>query len=1113
MAESTNGGQLEKRVSSQESDPIVDRSLSGVLLVSSLLLIVSLVWSLFDEVFGQRPWRAYQKEFVELYRARLEEVKPESKENEEAVKSSSEYRKIEQQWKQADEAIKPQVRELDAKNELIDIQLGDITLPFQDLRAKIASINYQLEITSAESSKESLRVDKEKERKRAVKVSIHDSVDSIEEKQMRFDDLEALYNDLRDQKAKLVGERLKVTGRVTALKTQLDKYLQDNLVGLTEQQIDGLIAKTKDFKFEIKQIDLGLSGVVDRCASCHLGVTEPIELAAENMNDEVVFASHPNKDLLKLHDPERFGCSTCHGGNGRATTSVEKAHGRYKHWLWPLYYRENTQAGCNQCHDKDRVTPGADVLNSGKDLFQNRGCTGCHKYEGFDREGDALSTSRQSIKQFEMERDSYFREIKKVNNDLKNPDLDDVQVRALNRRILSLRQTISQVDGRIDQLDTQSRYLLQDQKKVGPNLKEVKLKLNRDWIPLWLRDPQAFRPGTKMPNFRLDDSEIKAISAFLWQSALAGPALAKQPLGDAANGKELFKSRGCLACHSIEGKLIGVSSGRTGGTFAADLSRLGEKANYDYIVRWVHNPRERTTPYCPTEKRDLTPEDYAKKKLPFVFDSDHSKCPSCGRELQIQNMTVMPNFRLSDQDARDIATFLVSLKRLETPYPSASFIDDASLSEQGAKLVQSYGCAGCHEIRGFEEEQRIGTELTKEGSKPIERLDFAVLTHDAMKGMDPISGGEEERPWYNHKGFFEHKLKDPAVFDLGKEKPREERLKMPNIFLEKDDITALTTFLLGSVESSLPASIRYNPDGQQKSVQEGWWVIKKYNCMGCHNVLIGQDSALMGLQMYQDADGREQQPPRLTTEGARVNPDWLLRFLKDPSLSGSTETTTAVAGETGGLKPQPGANKNGVRPYLKARMPTFNFSPNELQALVNFFMGASSQPLPYIPERLDTLAPEEQGLARALFTSTAAPCMKCHITGDPAHDARATAPDFLLARERLKPRWTERWLKDPALISPGTSMPSGLFKRDDVIDRWVFAGPTPAAFQTYEQDHAALLVRYMFQITPDEQRRLSAGASSGGTAQAVPDQTKSAKAGGSSQQQKQTARLQTARRR
>src|SRR2546429_3842599 len=34
--------------------------------------------------------------------------------------------------------------------------------------------------------------------------------------------------------------------------------------------------------------------------------------------------------LLKIHDPDKFGCSPCHQGNGRATTSVEKAHGDRK---------------------------------------------------------------------------------------------------------------------------------------------------------------------------------------------------------------------------------------------------------------------------------------------------------------------------------------------------------------------------------------------------------------------------------------------------------------------------------------------------------------------------------------------------------------------------------------------------------------------------------------------------------------------------------------------------------------------------------------------------------------------------------------------------------------
>ena len=46
-----------------------------------------------------------------------------------------------------------------------------------------------------------------------------------------------------------------------------------------------------------------------------------------------------------------------------------------------------------------------------------------------------------------------------------------------------------------------------------------------------------------------------------------------------------------MACHSM-----GEGGQKQGGTFAANLSRVGEKDNYDYLVRWVHNPRQRTRP-------------------------------------------------------------------------------------------------------------------------------------------------------------------------------------------------------------------------------------------------------------------------------------------------------------------------------------------------------------------------------------------------------------------------------------------------------------------------------------------------------------------------------------
>ena len=89
-----------------------------------------------------------------------------------------------------------------------------------------------------------------------------------------------------------------------------------------------------------------------------------------------------------------------------------------------------------------------------------------------------------------------------------------------------------------------------------------------------------------------------------------------------------------------------------------------------------------------------------------------------------------------------------------------------------------------------------------------------------------------------------------------------------------------------------------------------------------------------------------------------------------------------------------------MRQYLKIRMPTFSFSDGELRKLVRFFEALSSQAQPFIAEKLEPLTEQERTMARQLFSSEGAPCLKCHMTGDPKHDAKATAPNFTVAKER-----------------------------------------------------------------------------------------------------------------
>ena len=135
-------------------------------------------------------------------------------------------------------------------------------------------------------------------------------------------------------------------------------------------------------------------------------------------------------------------------------------------------------------------------------------------------------------------------------------------------------------------------------------------------------------------------------------------------------------------------------------------------------------------------------------------------------------------------------------------------MDDPKLKAHGKELIQHYGCAGCHEISGLEDEGRIGTELTNEGSKPIERLDFALLTEDAKLGVLPDGKKSPRGAWYDLKGFFENKLTDPAIFDRGKYKPDPmDRLRMPKPNVTKEDIDALDNVPSGLHRSVAAAGI------------------------------------------------------------------------------------------------------------------------------------------------------------------------------------------------------------------------------------------------------------------------------------------------------------------
>jgi cbb3-type cytochrome c oxidase subunit III len=126
------------------------------------------------------------------------------------------------------------------------------------------------------------------------------------------------------------------------------------------------------FAVELRQIVLPDIGVADRCTSCHLGMAP----GEKGVPGDRALAPHPPV----VHDPASFGCTTCHGGQGRATTAAD-AHGNVPHWPEPMIPRPYLYASCGTCHTHLEV-PNASRLARGKAAFERRDCLACHRVDG-----------------------------------------------------------------------------------------------------------------------------------------------------------------------------------------------------------------------------------------------------------------------------------------------------------------------------------------------------------------------------------------------------------------------------------------------------------------------------------------------------------------------------------------------------------------------------------------------------------------------------------------------------------------------------------------------------------------------------------------------------------
>lgn len=506
--------------------------------------------------------------------------------------------------------------------------------------------------------------------------------------------------------------------------------------------------------------------------------------------------------------------------------------------------------------------------------------------------------------------------------------------------------------------------------KPGPSLEKITAKTNIEWMKNWIWSPHSFNPKSKMPAFFMqannsapeymekNEAEVNAMAELLVRQAKPYKPFATYKGGSTEKGKELIETVGCVGCHMVEG--IDEKWNATGNRKGTYLTGTGSKVDPDWLVSWL--------------------------KKPSHYQED----------------TVMPSFRLTDQEANDITAYLMSLKNtafeglkfpplnkelrdeiLVEDYFSAfetveaakaklaKMSDDERTMELGRRSIGKYGCYSCHNINGFGNDlPPIGPELTKVGSKPVEQFGF----------------GQQRHVPHSRHGWITQHLKQPSIWDLGVPKPFKDLNRMPNFYLQDWEIEAMTVNLTGQMDNKIPLAGQKRLNANEKLAEIGKKVVNKYNCQGCHQI----DGN--GGSLSKAFDDQNYGPPYLVKEGHRVQTEWFNNFLQ---------------------------NVHTIRPYVKVRMPSFNYSNEELNQIVTYFQADADQPT---FENLTKVEwePGEREAAQRIWNELA--CTSCHTIGFTNDEAQA--PALKNAKLRLRPSWIELWLTNPTAIMPYTSMPN-----------------------------------------------------------------------------------------
>ncbi len=549
----------------------------------------------------------------------------------------------------------------------------------------------------------------------------------------------------------------------------------------------------KDYPGEIDAVEIGIKQIwveeldrIDRCISCHVGMSEE-----QLKNAGEPFSAHPEM----YHDAFEYGCTICHRGQGPATTNDE-SKGWTEYGDDPMLVGPYLEAGCGICH-KTASVPEAPVLTMGRQLTIDYNCNACHNYYSYNNvtittlDGIGDKTSRKWLTH-------WFKTPKQFQPKTKMPrfQLSDEEINILSDFLMTFKtypgeSKLEELPGALANEKGITEELIAKGKKIfneaqcischlvhdsggtlARDIGKIASKANPEWIYSYVKDPKVFQHDVEMPQYNFTEEQLTAITAYM----LADFIDSDEPEGEAVGtfpddpdfyekGLALFNEHNCKGCHNLSAEGIDKS-------MAPDLMHIGKKKVYEI---------------------DFYQTDIEKNLQSYIYNK--IKYPD-----QFLEKALMPDFGFRDENITSLTTALLSMNGESVPDEFKIMPENvSSYQPEGVfrEIINRYTCTSCHIIHenGF----FLASDMTNQGSR----------VHEA---------------WL--QDYFQEPVNIRPILAEG----------MPNFYMTDEEINKLLlyTFLV-LVEDEIGEVPLVANEAESKAKGEDLFH-EEYACISCHRV-------------------------------------------------------------------------------------------------------------------------------------------------------------------------------------------------------------------------------------------------------------------------------------